>query len=1003
MTTPPPPPPEAEASSGDDESYRRLQGSTATTNSTSQSDSPSTDASSVSTEGLDLSGCGTSGGSRTVAVAIDIVTLNQEALEMILAGLSGDATTSNILGSSVITNSANQSFTSCTPRVRVEQSREITPAPPPQTASGLVLADFVNVSNPAAAAVGQLLRASAATASAAATAVAVTATASALAGGASGMSPAGLLSVQRLSLYSKMSGVPETCDDPAASAVGGAWYTGSLGVAGTNPCTAPPSSASGRRLTSKGSGKSDGTAEPVVGAGEQVQEDLPVQLLVSTMIDAIVSATIILSVVTGLHLLALLCWRFCVNRAYYRWRPPGFTRTVRIDKGTGIDAGVSLRGGRITGIAEGSPCSSVLSCGDKLVLINGKKVARTIWGCFSPSRLSNAGAQKVMRDAPRLLLLVTSPPLESDGDSGAPPTMLYTSARVAPFTEPQPKAPLPSADADAIVMSRVAMRRLPKRLQAKYERGTRALKTRPSFHPLPEPFVFPNLELTFALMTSTGMVQASASVLAAWAGGYRAYVQHVIIAVGAVVFNVALFAHQGYMLFVFSRHHNEHTWVPADKPQARDELEDPLFALMSRLLCGMMPLVPRERGSYEPPEDDNAEPDRTERALNRVFSWRQPRFRNRPHGDAMVELATWLGDSSGSSHGLWFLYFLALVQVILAGFTGVMYALPWGTTTLGGQVWIGCLLVIAITNVTWTACQTANDRIDGLEKFLCFALEGASIGLLLTGAILKSIPFDPSVPEATAKEERLLFTLDLATWASRLMLAVVFVPFPITVYNSFIVPIFNFVMKAEGDCRETCSQALLTMILLPCDILSNFCGFSSSTDILAELEGAIIDTTASDISIKNDAPDEEGGADDMDEEEYFENAEQPGSALEPIRAVPATSVASTAAAAITAGGKEPGPLSKGAKARMKREEFVACMRAKRANKQAGSLGSTDRTDDGATAIGSWAAPGEPSGSSYHTQVSLERNASNTDVEDMEVRSVFSTPRDGMLTPTPPEP
>ena len=161
MTPPPPPPPEAEASSGDDESYRRLQGSTATTNSTSQSDSPSTDASSVSTEGLDLSGCGTSGGSRTVAVAIDIVTLNQEALDMILAGLSGDATTSNILGSSAITNSANQSFTSCTPRVRVEQSREITPAPPPQTASGLVLADFVNVSNPAAAAVGQLLRASA--------------------------------------------------------------------------------------------------------------------------------------------------------------------------------------------------------------------------------------------------------------------------------------------------------------------------------------------------------------------------------------------------------------------------------------------------------------------------------------------------------------------------------------------------------------------------------------------------------------------------------------------------------------------------------------------------------------------------------------------------------------------------------------------------------------------------------------------------------------------------
>ena len=970
----------------------------------------------ISTDGLDLCSCGTAGSSSTVVVAFNITTSNPVSVELILATRRGIGTISNLLGSRPITNAANESFTNCTSRVRFEQGQRIVPA---TTLLGFIdlggffqeplrAADFLNDTNPVATAVGQLLRRSAATAQVAATAVAASATASAVAGGASGMSPAGLLSVQRLSLYSKMSGVPRSCEDDAARTAGGDWYTGSFGIARNNPCTDPSSSAApsgpqivsadspaqggGRRLTSQ-RGKDNGADDSDV----QAQEDLPVRLLVNTMIDQLVSAIVLLSVVFGLHMIVLLCWRFCFNRAYYRWQPPGFTRTIQVDKAKGKDLGVSLRRGRVAGIAEDSPCCSVLSSGDKVVLINGKRVARTIWGCFSPFRLSNGGARKRMREASQVILLVTRSPEASGINKDAPRGMISPGRnRVAPDGDKACEAQ-PSKDVRAFVMGRSAMRRLPERLRAKYEARTRVLKTRPAFHPLPEPFVFPNLELTFGLMCSTGMMQASCAVLAAWASGYRAWVSHVTIAVSAIAFITALFAHQAWLLFIFSRHHNEHTWIPAEKPQAEDELEDPLFRLVTKverhsigLLCqrGKMPLITRERGGYEPPEEDNMEPDRTERALSRVFGfWRLPSFRDRPHGDAMAELGTWLGDATGTKHGLWFLYFLTVVQVVLAGFTGVMYALPWATTTVGGAFWQACLLAIAVINLLWTVSQTDNDRIDGIEKLLCFALEVTSIGFLLAGAIIKTLPLD-TLTFASTEEERVQFTLDLASHAAKLMLAVVFVPFPISVYNSFVVPIFTFVMKAEGNWRETCAQGLMTLILIPIAIAGSFCGFKSDpAKWLGELEDAIVGAAAADYSVEDDAPNDEEAGEDHVEDPVTDAAlkaeraklvytrvkklqsfkrlttDRKWKTMRELKADGAKGwtmapIATTTARAqlfglhaavssryqllgpqatdIAARGKEPGPVSKATRKRLKREEFVAAQRAKRSRKLMGT-------------------------------------------------------------------
>ena len=92
------------------------------------------------------------------------------------------------------------------------------PACSHSTGSGLDVLDFVNVSNPAAKAIGQLLAAAAPAVKAAAAAAATAAAAGAAAGGGA-PGPAALGGAQRNALIGKLSGPAMTCDEPGEHAM----------------------------------------------------------------------------------------------------------------------------------------------------------------------------------------------------------------------------------------------------------------------------------------------------------------------------------------------------------------------------------------------------------------------------------------------------------------------------------------------------------------------------------------------------------------------------------------------------------------------------------------------------------------------------------------------------------------------------------------------------------------------------------------------------------------
>ena len=127
---------------------------------------------------------------------------------------------------------------------------------PPRLADlGFATDDFISISNPTTAAVGQLLTARAPVVHAAAATTVAVRVAASLGASALGRAASGggsvtvLAGAQRLYLYSTLSGAVDSCDDPRAIANGGGWTSGRFGLGqAVNPCAASPA----RRLTSKG-------------------------------------------------------------------------------------------------------------------------------------------------------------------------------------------------------------------------------------------------------------------------------------------------------------------------------------------------------------------------------------------------------------------------------------------------------------------------------------------------------------------------------------------------------------------------------------------------------------------------------------------------------------------------------------------------------------------------------------------------------------------------------
>jgi hypothetical protein len=405
---------------------------------------------------------------------------------------------------------------------------------------------------------------------------------------------------------------------------------------------------------------------------------------------------------------------------------------------------------------------------------------------------------------------------------------------------------------EAAIIRGLQMRRMPPALRALYEKSRRTKTSRPAFTSLPAPLVWPGIELKVLAVLATGLQQSACGVIGAACAGHVTATWWLVLAAATCTLVLGSYLHQGYKLYSFLHNHNEKCWTPSEPLESKAELDDPLFAMLTNLSRGVVPPMARERGAFETPEEDNLEPGRTERALQRFFSpFNGPAFRHVRPGDGLADLETWLADAAGTRRGIWYLFFMAVHQLVVASYLGFFQANQWAQASVGSIVLLSLLIMLQLAAMLWSVSRTANDRLDGVEKATGYGLEMiACLLLLVSAAITLDAQPDHQAAEGMNKEERyadLTLSLQLASASANVLMVAVFFPIGIAVHNSFIVPFAQKVWGADGNAREVCCQTLMSCILLPYSVVTTFVsstGLGGIADIVSELEGAAVDSAA---------------------------------------------------------------------------------------------------------------------------------------------------------------
>ena len=277
---------------------------------------------------------------------------------------------------------------------------------------------------------------------------------------------------------------------------------------------------------------------------------------------------------------------------------------------------------------------------------------------------------------------------------------------------------------------------------------------------------------------STGLMQCSAAVFGAACASYATTRRSLAMSIVVAILVPVVYIWQAYRLFIFFRYQDDACWQPAEPPGAKDEIDDPAFALITNLTMGLVRPTSRELGGFEPPDEDAEEPGRTERHLARVFSLRLwTNARRMLPGDALSELPTWLGDSSGSARGMWYLFMSMLLQLILAAVLGVTFSLTWSQTSEGSKALLGVLIAFQLLTAWWSVFRTANDKIDGFQNCMVSLTEATSTCLLLASAMLAT----KEEGEEEVDIGRLTRALELSVVSTDLLMVAIFVPIGITV------------------------------------------------------------------------------------------------------------------------------------------------------------------------------------------------------------------------------
>ena len=206
----------------------------------------------------------------------------------------------------------------------------------------------------------------------------------------------------------------------------------------------------------------------------------------------------------------------------------------------------------------------------------------------------------------------------------------------------------------------------------------------------------------------------------------------------------------------------------------------------------------------------------------------------------MSELDCWLMDAAGRRAGVWYLFVLIMLQLVMGVVNGIFYAVPFGRTTDGGMITLAALLVLQMFGIAWCCFfPIANDLIDGWEKACVFILEAVSTGLLMASTVVSM--------EATGEDEaeadlvKLSQALELASSAATVLIIAIYIPLVVTIYDSFLVPFFGILWKASGNRREICAQIFITCVLVPYEMATHvfgIAGIGRAGDALAQCVAA---------------------------------------------------------------------------------------------------------------------------------------------------------------------
>ena len=150
----------------------------------------------------------------------------------------------------------------------------------------------------------------------------------------------------------------------------------------------------------------------------------------------------------------------------------------------------------------------------------------------------------------------------------------------------------------------------------------------------------------------------------------------------------------------------------------------------------------------------------------------------------MSELDCWLMDAAGRRAGVWYLFVLIMLQLVMGVVNGIFYAVPFGRTTDGGMITLAALLVLQIFGIAWCCFfPIANDLIDGWEKACVFILEAVSTGLLMASTVVSMEA--KGEDEAEADLVKLSQALELASSAATVLIIAIYIPLVVTIYDSF--------------------------------------------------------------------------------------------------------------------------------------------------------------------------------------------------------------------------